>query len=578
IPIRTRTVHAADHCKRYSNKFYLISGFASPLRASFRGSTSAPEKRRCPPQSPYLTQRDILDEVFSHLTPAWDEEDTGLSTWDPSERYLLRSTLAASALVCHALSEKALDCLWRVLDSIMPLLRILPGTGSCSSLRIYPDITDAAWSRFHGYARRVRELRSVECYVHIHTTWQILVQRLGGAPLLPTLWRLKTPVTASYPWQGILLLSPTLRQLEVSLPRYMPLPAPVPLHQTQEFQNETDVLVENLVQYISLPSLTDDVRHKIDQAVPEASIYLQSLGRFASLQELDLVSTGVRIGQETLQALSSLESLRALRAIVSLEKMVPSTSFHDGFPVLVALTLRGTAEDILKLLRMLPPDTLTELELNTDRTRMTVPEYKHFLADVRSLVSPNLTHLSLTPETFLRPLSALSLSDILQPMLSLRELRYLFCQFWRYPKDVSDDDLRAFATAWPKLTSFVVSYKDDIPNHVQPITVPGLVDLLQRCPRLEIFCLPTLDVAHIPSPGSVPRLDNRVRVLVVEDFVGEAEADLLALALVIDRLLPCLEFPRSKTARQRERQWTATFWDKLCLLVATLQAARRIGD
>ncbi len=80
-----------------------------------------------------LTHPDILDEVFSHLTPGWAEGDVEIPYWMPSDRKLLRSTLASSALVCRVFSKKALDCLWRVLDSILPLLRILPSTGSRSA-------------------------------------------------------------------------------------------------------------------------------------------------------------------------------------------------------------------------------------------------------------------------------------------------------------------------------------------------------------------------------------------------------------------------------------------------------------
>ncbi|KAI0710294.1 hypothetical protein C8T65DRAFT_777735 [Cerioporus squamosus] len=522
-----------------------------------------------------LVQQDILDEVFSHLTPEWDEGDTDDPNWDPSDRKLLRSTLAASALVCRVFSEKALDALWRVLDSIVPLLRLLPGTGSRTNIRIYRDISDAAWSRYQGYARRVRELNSVEATnsseatISIHpSTWQILLQRLGGAPLLPMLRRLETVVMLPDPLQGILLLSPTLQHLQLSTPD--------DYYEPEDFDPENNIFMNNLIRHISIPSVPADVRRKIHAAVPEASNHLRSLGRFTALQDLDLYFAGVRIGQETLQALSSLESLRALRAHVSLKKMAPSASFRDGFPALDALTLRGSAEDILKLLRVLPLDKLTELELNTER-RMTAEDYKLFLTSVRSVISSGLTYLSLSPDIFNRSQSALSLADLLEPMLSLRELRKLSCQFRTYPKDVSDDDLHAFALAWPKLTSFWAVYNDEIPDRVQPITVPGLIDLLQRCPHLESVGLATLNIAHLPLPSSVPRLENGVWELAVHRFVREAEADLLAFALILDRILPCLKVPHSIAATPRRREWTDRLWDKVRLLVAPLQAARRIG-
>ncbi|TFK83235.1 hypothetical protein K466DRAFT_665981 [Polyporus arcularius HHB13444] len=515
-----------------------------------------------------LTHPDILDEVFSHLTPGWAEGDVEIPYWMPSDRKLLRSTLASSALVCRVFSKKALDCLWRVLDSILPLLRILPST----AFRINSDISDAAWTKFQAYARRVRELKSVEPMVRLHSsTWDILVPRLGGAPLLPMLRRLETVIMLPYPTPGILLLSPTLRSLRLSFPQFMPLPEPA---------SDSSILVENIIRAISLPCIPDDVRRKVHETAPEASEHLLALGRFISLRELDLAPKSVRVGPDSLRALSSLGSLRVLRVNLAFGTMHHLASLHEGFSDLNALSLRGTDMDTLKLLQVLPLEKLAELELGTE-TPMTVEEYRHYLASARSLIPSNLTCLALGPDTFLDSHDESSLAHILQPMLSLRRLSKLTCQFRTYPKDVSDDDLHGLATAWPTLTSFWVmySYSDvpSIPNQVQPITLAGFIDLLRRCPHLESVGLPTLDVAHLPSAESVPRLDNRVRELAVDRFVGEAEADLPAFALIVDRLLPCLEVPQYITAGGEGTQWV-DLWDKVLLLVAPLQAARRVGS
>ncbi|RDX40421.1 hypothetical protein OH76DRAFT_1562135 [Lentinus brumalis] len=524
-----------------------------------------------------LTQQDVLDEVFSHLTPewievvspAWDEDpdpDTEDPDYDPSaeaDRKLLRSTLATAALVCRIFSEKALAALWRVLDNIVPLLRLLPGTRSLSNIRIYRDISDTTWSKFQSYARRVRKLNSLEPSVPIHpSTWHILVQRLAGAPLLPRLRCLKVAIMPPQVLQGVLLLSPTLQRIVLSTPSDGDEPDTDP---------ETGVFVDNLVRHIFLLSVPADVRRAIQSAAPDASHHVQSLGRFTAVQDLDLFFAPVRIGYETLQALSCLESLRTLHAYVSLGTMPSSASFRDGFPVLVALSLRGSLEDSLKLLQALPPEKLTELELCTETSVTdTVEDYKRFLASVRPLISLSLEYLCLSPSR-LEPHSALSLADIIRPMLPLRELSSFKCKLGVYP---SDGDLRAFATAWPRLTNFSATHYDDMPD-LEPVTVPGLIDLLQRCPHLESIELATLDVAHLPSPSAVPRLENRVRELEIDQFVGEAEADLLAFALIIDRLLPCLNVPRSITAATQETRWTDKLWDRVRLLVAPLQAARR---
>ncbi|RPD57366.1 hypothetical protein L226DRAFT_573404 [Lentinus tigrinus ALCF2SS1-7] len=513
--------------------------------------------------------QDLLDEIFFHLTPGWDGGDEDDPNWDPSDRKLLRSTLAAAARVSRAFSKHALDGLWRVLEDIVPLLRILPCTSSRSHIRVFPDISDAAWARFQHYALRLRELKSIKPSVPAHpSAWKIIVRRLEGAPMLPMLRRLETSIMRPE-WPVLLLLSPSLEWLQLS--------PPDDYYEPEGFSPETDGFVNSLVQHISLPSVPAEIRRKVHTVVPEASNHILSLGRFTALQDLDLYFAGIHVGQQTLQALSSLSSLRALRAHVLLHTMPSTASFRDGFPALDALSLRGTAEDFLKLLRALPLHKLTELELKS-LTRTSVEEYKSFLVSVRSLIPSGLTYLTLCPDIFTRSRAALSLAELLEPMLSLRELRKLSCQFRTYPKDVSDDDLRAFATAWPKLTSFWAVYNDHILDRVQPITIAGLADLLQRCPDLESVGITTLDIGHLPSPSLVRRLNNRVWELAVHLFVGEAEADLLVFALIVDRLLPCLQVPHSIAAKSRRREWTDRLWDKVRLLVAPLQAARRIGS
>ncbi|EIW85497.1 hypothetical protein CONPUDRAFT_142036 [Coniophora puteana RWD-64-598 SS2] len=83
-------------------------------------------------------------------------------------RYRKRD-IAAFAQTCRALSAPALDVLWSVLDSIIPLLCALPSdlisrpdsASSTIRYRLLRPITPADWSIFRKYASRVRELRAI---------------------------------------------------------------------------------------------------------------------------------------------------------------------------------------------------------------------------------------------------------------------------------------------------------------------------------------------------------------------------------------------------------------------------------
>ena len=70
-------------------------------------------------------RRDVADAVFAHLSPGpYPHED--VLPWERAERRRAQKTLARAARVCRALSEPALDVLWRVVDDIVHLLSVLP--------------------------------------------------------------------------------------------------------------------------------------------------------------------------------------------------------------------------------------------------------------------------------------------------------------------------------------------------------------------------------------------------------------------------------------------------------------------
>jgi hypothetical protein len=67
---------------------------------------------------PFHSNPDILDEICENLH---DEPEEGGEATRTSKQNLLWA-----ALTCKAFLEPALDRLWRTLDSLFPLLKILP--------------------------------------------------------------------------------------------------------------------------------------------------------------------------------------------------------------------------------------------------------------------------------------------------------------------------------------------------------------------------------------------------------------------------------------------------------------------
>ncbi|KAH0588343.1 hypothetical protein H2248_004203 [Termitomyces sp. 'cryptogamus'] len=70
-----------------------------------------------------------------------------------------KQVLFRAALTCKAFQDPALDALWRSMDTIVPLLRLLPTIQQVDGIyTIYGDIDDQDMMRFNLYARRIRTL------------------------------------------------------------------------------------------------------------------------------------------------------------------------------------------------------------------------------------------------------------------------------------------------------------------------------------------------------------------------------------------------------------------------------------
>lgn len=78
-----------------------------------------------PPSTRVLQCRDLLVEIFGHLSPELLPPRTGFLR--PGQRQNLhRDTLASSARVCKAFLDPALDVLWHTLDDVSTLLELVP--------------------------------------------------------------------------------------------------------------------------------------------------------------------------------------------------------------------------------------------------------------------------------------------------------------------------------------------------------------------------------------------------------------------------------------------------------------------
>ncbi|KAF8643330.1 hypothetical protein AX16_009059 [Volvariella volvacea WC 439] len=94
---------------------------------------------------------DVIEEVLSHFSIHTDNPN---ADWRTNDRDLFNI-----ALTCRQFKEPALSALWHSLDSLDPLLCLLPQIEKQGNTRLFNGARPKLWTRFDYYARRVREFR-----------------------------------------------------------------------------------------------------------------------------------------------------------------------------------------------------------------------------------------------------------------------------------------------------------------------------------------------------------------------------------------------------------------------------------
>lgn len=88
------------------------------------------EDKQRTPISRILKNRDVLSAIF---------EAFGLElgiNGEMNDGRQIRKNLKLAALTCSAFFEPASDCLWRIMDSFMPLLNLIPSFKEISGLYV----------------------------------------------------------------------------------------------------------------------------------------------------------------------------------------------------------------------------------------------------------------------------------------------------------------------------------------------------------------------------------------------------------------------------------------------------------
>ena len=287
--------------------------------------------------------------------------------------------------------------------------------------------------------------------------------------------------------------------------------------------------------------------------IPPVILSINSFERFGRLREVEVMYGGIVLNYETLQSLSMLATLRVLEAEISLGDATGQLQFNGGFCKLRNIELGGTRQDLVRFFAATSLGHLKQLSLHIQDTP-TEDSIRDALERICTKISRSLreAHLFITDEVIRRdpPLSA---SDILCPLLSFRALKELSVEFSHHIPHFAEGDVTAFTSAWTELNYFYldVYHRTFNINEGAPglPTVFTLIEFARRCRSLIILSLFALDVSRLPLPDTVPTLAQRALQHLYPRLVGGTKANLLHLAMIIDKLFPNVNAPSFNTVQ-----------------------------
>ncbi|KAI0359194.1 hypothetical protein OH77DRAFT_1010339 [Trametes cingulata] len=490
-----------------------------------------------------LACEDILVDVFENLAPG--SKLPRASQLLVAARKKRQKTLARGACVCRAFSGPALQVLWRVIDDVKHLFRILPSFANASSNTILTGrVTKQDWARFQQYALRIEEL-VVDDSVNFNSPIWTIVAHWNGArrPLLPRLRRLELPVDEKAAHTTI-LVPPALDHLG--------------LRMCKGYKTCWSFMKETLQPKLkSLRSLS------VCQETTLWGRYLPDVGlipRPWNLPQLQILQLhGISsLTPSLLRTLSSIPCLRDLKINYGVEE---NTVYEDGvrYPFLSLETL-ALSSDLSSLAKILSMVSFAELRSVTivarSRCHDLDSDISTHLVPVLSTLPPGLRYLhvalackgcnvghSLTPDALTGPLH------------SQKELEDVSFRLRGFLGRIDMDEMLLTATeSWPDLTSYELAFSfndDDVQQyprspeawHNRDGSLPRIATVIKlaECrPRLRQLHLPGIDLrVDLPSLTFIPALNHGLRSLDLS-FLQKLQP-LFELALILDKLFPNLD-------------------------------------
>ncbi|KAH9929239.1 uncharacterized protein B0H18DRAFT_874169 [Fomitopsis serialis] len=398
-----------------------------------------------------------------------------------------------NACVCRKWSDIAADSVWRNIDDITQLLRLLapldtpPAVHPLQYYTFTRMLNAEDWRRFERHARRVRKLSYVRAPNDLNSPY------LGGR-VLDEIARSRTsinilPNLASLEWcsdetrHSLVFMGPSVKRFSVYL------------------HESTDYSLSDHFKDVSarMPSLTH-LDFAFDFAVRDIEADLITLiGELPHLKQLTLPSYSFtsRI-VEALSLLPKLETIqfefweRQGRGDPTDIAVFSPTLREEAFPALWDVNLSAHLPDMTRFITSPhAPAHLTSLyvHLPSAASPSAINEYLTAVAENCQLLERLYMDLFVPPLPGVphQPVYAESLSwGDLRPLLLCKHLR-VFELTWTLPVLMQQDDVEELASSWPSLRILQLNC---LPNPVFPLPPPeltlrALMPFATHCPELE---------------------------------------------------------------------------------------------
>ncbi|KAF9062761.1 hypothetical protein BDP27DRAFT_1427596 [Rhodocollybia butyracea] len=395
------------------------------------------------------------------------------------DRHLVPKDLLSLGLVSKRILEPALDGMWKRINSLQPLLSVLPEATLVNGKKQFLQPMSPSWDRLRFYTSRVREFGG-DAYVgnrlDVHDSVYAYLDQ--GKPIFPRLKMLHLTPPLCSPNSFALFLGTGLQVVSW----------PDSTWGWPEADPDSD-LGPSLALLVSknpgLKSLT------LGQ-YPFSELSL-SLGHLCTLKILE-VNHLVRPEMGFIRAIALLPNLTDLCLTLPTMFLFDYAGVENGFPSLTKFFLRGSTFDTRKILAVMRTKILRDLSIDWH------VENQSFLADIVVIIRflpsiPSLWSLQIEGAALhflLADINAQLLWSIFEPLLELKRLELLA---YNVPLPLSDQNTVTLACAWPHLKCFHLYSADE-----------SLAHFAQHCPNLEILSYPIQLQTTTPSIMIPPTL------------------------------------------------------------------------